>query len=177
MVGGPSGVENYVEVTPSHRPQEDGRTRTPDLPARPCDDGTFPGDVIVSWRQWSSSIPAGCVWCNSDITPVMRLSGDRREAYTAVGTRREAREFEEAILRPLWHLLGFERLIEPQLPSTGVFFNHSSMEETPKIMFHIPRNPKFGNVCKAESIYTGQRNSFPAKLVTRKFVYKGLLYT
>jgi hypothetical protein len=36
---------------PPRRPQEDGRARTPDLPARPCGDGTFPGDVMVTWRQ------------------------------------------------------------------------------------------------------------------------------
>jgi hypothetical protein len=51
MYGGPSCVKNYEEVTPPHRPQEDGRARTPDLPARPCGDGTFPGDVMVTWRH------------------------------------------------------------------------------------------------------------------------------
>jgi len=67
-----SGVSTHKEVGRPLRPQEDDRARTPDLPARPCGDGTFPGDVTIPWRQWSSSIPVGQVWCNSGITRIAR---------------------------------------------------------------------------------------------------------
>lgn len=47
---------------------------------------------------------------------------------------------------------------------------------TPKMIFHIPRISKYENVHRRDNIGKGERHSGAAKLLSRKFILKLLLY-